>query len=296
MTQFPGYTGMFQIPSMGTVLEGVENQPWFGKWEQQMWLSDTISGATRDAANTVATLLRPGLLLGKVTSSGLIKEWNPAAADGTQNIFGVLGGIVHSQQSGTDQQRYVGFIQVAGSLYSDRLIIPGNAAEGIVGDALEFLVLAQLRRRFILDRHLTVLGDDPWTGMRMRYFTYAEDNTSHAMTLTTAEHGSHVVAQTLPSTVAQPASGTPFNNTLTALSADAVVNLPAPKRGLMFAVSQNVATRVITVKAPSGTFSVANNAALAAATGVALNPGESAKFIGIDSAQYQVLADEANTD
>lgn len=295
MTQFPGYTGMFQIPSMNAVLEGVENQPWFGRIEQQVWLPDTISGAARDAGNTVSTLLRPGLLLGKVTASGLLKEWNPACADGTQNIFGVLGGTVHAQQSGSDQQRYVGFVMVSGNLYSDRIIIPGNAAEGIVGDALEFLVLNQLRRRFLLDRHLGMLDADAFSGGRIRYFTYAE-NTANALTLTTAEHGSHVVAQYLPATVAQPANGTPFNNTLTAITNDCVVNLPAPQRGLMFHVSTNVATRKMTVKAPSGTFSVASNAALAFGTGVAVNEGESAMFVGISATQYQVLADEANTD
>src|SRR5262245_32110794 len=111
MSQFPGYTGGYAIPSMNTVLEGVENQPWFGRIEQQVWLPDTTSGAARDAGNTVTTLLRSGLLLGKITASGLLKEWNPTGTDGSEVIYGVLGGMLHAQQNAANQQRYVGFIQ-----------------------------------------------------------------------------------------------------------------------------------------------------------------------------------------
>lgn len=55
-----------------------------------LWQSTIISGASRDAGNTPTTILRPGLILGKVTASGEHEEWDADASDGTQYFVGVL--------------------------------------------------------------------------------------------------------------------------------------------------------------------------------------------------------------
>lgn len=258
---------MFAIPGMNTVLEGVENHPWWGKHEQQVWMSETLSGATRDAGNTVTTLLRPGLLLGRITTSGKLKEWNPTGTDGSENIVGVLGGVLHAQQSGSDQDRFIGFIQVAGNLLSDRIIIPGNAAEGIVGDANEFYVLNQLSRRFLLDRHLAMQVPGGISS-RFRYLTAAEI-TADAVTVTTADH----------------------NKTFLMTGGDGTTTftLPAAKKGLTFHFAANVA-QTITIALASGTLSVPGNSA---ATGVSLTTGESATIVGVAAGQYQLFGHEA---
>lgn len=264
MSQFPFYTGGYAIPSMNTVLEGVENHPWFGKWEDQVWFPVSISGAARDAGNTDTTLLRPGLLLGKITSSGLLKEWNPTGTDGSEVLFGVLGGIVHAQQAGSNQQRYLGFVMVAGTLYSDKLVVPGTAAEGIVGHAQEFNIFNQLSPRFLLDQHLH-LAANGYPGSKFRYLTAAEV-TADAVTVTTAEH----------------------RRTFLMLGADGntTFTLPAAKVGLEYTVIASVASHSAIVKAASGTFAIPGDVAVAAATGVTLAPGESATFLGYEAGKY----------
>lgn len=218
MSLFPFYAGSYAIPSMGSVLEGVENQPWFGDWTQQVWLPSSISGAARDSGNTVTDVLRPGLLLGMVSSTGLLKEWNPTGTDGSQNIYGVLGAPLKMTTGGGDQDRYVGFVQIAGNLYSDRIIIPGNSTEGIVGDNLEFLVEALLSHRFRLDRHLQFnSGNGVWVAQR------------------TISSGS-------PVTITTSLRNTLIDNS--GASGSMTYNLPSPKRGLRFlfrrATAQNM--------------------------------------------------------
>lgn len=274
MSQMPLFTGHLQIPSMNTVLEGVEIQPWWGKWEQQVWVGDTISGAARDAGNTVNTLLRPGLLLGKITASGLLKEWNPTGTDGSEVIVGVLGAVVNAQQSGSNQQRYVGFIQVGGNVYSNRLIIPGNAAEGIVGDALEYQVIQQLQCRFLLDRHLTYAGANGPSSAKFRYLTAAEI-TADAVTVLASEHGRTFLM-----------TGADGNTTFT---------LPAAKVGLTYHFFNNVATHNLVFALASGSIKLAD--ADGTATAATLQPGESCTMIGTAAGVYQMYAaTEATTD
>lgn len=259
---------MFSIPGMNTVLEGVENQPWWGKHEQQVWISEAISGAARDAGNTVTTLLRPGLLMGRVTASGLLKEWNPTGTDGSETIVGILGGIVHAQQGGSNQDRFVGFVQVAGNVYSDRVIIPGTAAEGIVGEALEFQVIQQLGARFLFDRHFHMRNAGK-EASRFRYLTAAEI-TADAVTVTTADHGKTFLMD-----------GADGNTTFT---------LPAAKKGLTFHFAANVNTHSIIIALASGTISLPGDYA---ATAVTFSEGESATVVGVTAAQYQLFGHEA---
>lgn len=49
-----------------------------------------LASTAVDAGNTPTSLLRAGMLLGKKTSDGKLYQWDAAAVDGTQNLFGVL--------------------------------------------------------------------------------------------------------------------------------------------------------------------------------------------------------------
>lgn len=268
MSQLPMYTGGYQIPGMNTVLEGVENQFWWGEIGQQIWLGDTLSGAARDAGNTVTTLLRTGLLLGKITATGLLKEWNPTGTDGSQDIYGILGGMVHAQQNGANQQRYVGFVMVGGNVYSDRIIIPANAAEGIVGDALEFAVLQQLGRRFLFDRHLTML--DP-RSLKPRPMTAAEI-AADAITVTTADHG----------------------RTFTFVGGDGAtaVTLPEPQVGLTFHFV-NLVSQTITLDMTTGKFVTPGSITQDT---ISLTVGEQVTLTGLSTTLYRAQITEAATD
>lgn len=60
----------------------------------QYQVADIVSTAV-DSGNTPTTLLRAGLIMGKVTSTGLYKEYNPTGTDGSQQAIGVLAGEIN---------------------------------------------------------------------------------------------------------------------------------------------------------------------------------------------------------
>lgn len=255
---YPFDTNDMAFPGIESVLETVQNQFWWGRAEQLTFIPATISGAARDAGNTVTTVLRGGLLLGRVTATGLYKEWNPTGTDGSEVIVGILPAPLNATDNGTNTDRWT-YIMVAGNLYSDRLLIPGEADEGIVAHAQEFNVLTQLQdRRFLLDKHLQYGNPSVF---RPRYLTAAEI-TADAVTVTTADHG----------------------RTFDLVSADGTttVTLPAAKVGLVFKVISRAA-QTTTIALASGTLVIPGNAA---ATGVSLTTGESARFIGVAAGVY----------
>lgn len=140
------FTGSFRVPVGDTaLLETYENQFWFGKYDQLTEVGMLLSGASRDVGNTNYTdMLRPGLLLGKVRATNKIKEWNPTGTDGSEIIYGVFGSSQKVTSLGSNLDRWLGPLIVGGNLKPEHLIIPGNSAKSIVGDALEYLVRAQL--------------------------------------------------------------------------------------------------------------------------------------------------------
>tara|TARA_R100001086_G_C11847533_1_gene260534 strand:+ start:4036 stop:4854 length:819 start_codon:yes stop_codon:yes gene_type:complete len=149
------FTGAFGLPSIQSALETSENVFWWGRFEQEAFIGSLIDGSARDAGNVGYTdVLRPGLLLGKVTSSGKLKEWNPDATDGTENIYGVLGYSQKMQRMGSNADRWLGWVYCWGFLKADRIYIPGNASTGISGDAKEHLVRGQLDKRFTFSDQL----------------------------------------------------------------------------------------------------------------------------------------------
>ena len=149
------FTGAFGLPSVQGALETSENVFWWGRFEQEAFIGSLIDGATRDAGNTGYTdVLRPGLLLGKVTSSGKLKEWSPTAVDGTEKVFGVLGYSQKMQRLGSDADRWLGWIYTWGFLKADRVIVPGSTDFGISGNANEHLIRAQLHNRFTFNDQL----------------------------------------------------------------------------------------------------------------------------------------------
>lgn len=115
-----------------------------------LWQSVVISGAARDAGNTPTTVLRPGLLLGKVTSSGEMKEWNPDGTDGSEWLLGVLDTELRAQDfDATDQDRVFRMLVGRAPLKARKLLIEGTA---LPGDTDEYLARRMLAKAgFVLD-------------------------------------------------------------------------------------------------------------------------------------------------
>lgn len=107
-----------------------------------LFKSVVISSAARDAGSTPTTVLRPGLLLGKVTASDEYEEWDADASDGTQNIAGInRTDITVLDQYGTAVDRVPPSVYQRGVFMASQLLIQGSA---LVGHADEFLARRQL--------------------------------------------------------------------------------------------------------------------------------------------------------
>lgn len=144
-----------------------------------LWQGAVVSGAARDAGNTPTTILRPGLILGKLTSSGELEEFDWDAADGTEKFFGVLDTELRAQDYDANNQDRVSRVIVSRAPIKARKLLVEGAA--FVGHAAEFL----LRRAMGLAGF--VFDDDPagyLAGLQMR--TVAKDA---AYTVLTSDNG-----------------------------------------------------------------------------------------------------------
>lgn len=78
------------IPGFSDAQETYESKFRWGKEGSGIVAGIQVSGAARDATGTPTTVLRPGLLLGQIAASGLLKEYSPTATDGSQKVHSVL--------------------------------------------------------------------------------------------------------------------------------------------------------------------------------------------------------------
>lgn len=147
MTTF-SYEGAYSLPGPRAALETKENQFWWGKREEQLFFPIIVGGASRDTGNTNYTdVLRSGLLLGMVTSTKKLKEWNPTGTDGSERIFGVLDLPLKMQRLGSNQDRFLAHVLVRGLIKPERLIIPGETTYGIASEDYEHVVRYQFQQR-----------------------------------------------------------------------------------------------------------------------------------------------------
>lgn len=209
------YDGAYAAPGVRTSLSTFENQFWWGAREQQTYFPVLISGAARDVGNTgYTTVLRSGLLLGRITSSGKLIEWTPAATDGSQNIFGILDLGLGMQRLAANQDRFIGQVLVRGMVDPTKLIVPGTAALSIVSTTNEFLIRAQLTQRGILIGDTIGGLDGNWFG-----------------------GWKNVMAKTADYTVTEADNNTFFTNR--GASATAIFTLPTTaKKGLRYGFYQ----------------------------------------------------------
>lgn len=89
----------------------------------------SILAATVDAGNTPTTLLRQGLILGKITATGLYTVYSPTATDGSQQAVGVLPQEINMLDPVTGSTAIrVSPIVITGPLRADALVNLDNVA------------------------------------------------------------------------------------------------------------------------------------------------------------------------
>lgn len=144
MTAFPAFINTGAFPGITAVVETTENQIWYGELRENYVDQATLSGAARDVGNTGNTdKLRAGLLLGEITATKKMKEWNPAATDGSERIAGILLGPLDTVEGGSDRDLWVAVMRM-GNVLDEGILVPGNNSFGLSGDDYEYLVAEQL--------------------------------------------------------------------------------------------------------------------------------------------------------
>lgn len=235
------FDGAYMMPGQTAERLTWENTFWFGDRALQQWTGVVLSGAARDTGNTnYTTILRSGLLLGRITATNKLVAWTPTATNGSENIFGILDLSVNTQRLGADQDRWLAYVMIGGTVKADRIIIPGNTSMGIANDTLEHVVRTQLYRRFIFS--------DQWEG-------------------TTFGGWRNIVAKTADYTVTEDDHDIYFTNR--GASGTVVFTLPTtPKKGLRYGFHV-VADQTITVAGGTADNIVAFNNATADSIGFA---------------------------
>lgn len=79
-----------QMPGVTASIQSVENTFEWGPQTPWMSVGVQLLSTAVDAGSTPTTVLRRGLVLGKVTATGLYREYLPANTDGSQFPVGIL--------------------------------------------------------------------------------------------------------------------------------------------------------------------------------------------------------------
>jgi len=193
------YEGSFGTPGLRDLLENVENQFWVGRYELQEWSGEVIDGASVDSGNTNHTGdLRAGLLMGKVTATGKVKQWDPTASDGTQNIYGILGHMQTVSYQGSTLDRLTA-IMVAGRVDPTKLLVPGSSTLGIAANANRIVIKNMLSQRFLLPRDYVSVDVGGWRNITAKTADYTVTEADHGILFTT-RGATGTVIFTLPAT------------------------------------------------------------------------------------------------
>ena len=151
------YEGVNLVPGISEAAETIAGVIAWGPVRQLLQTHAVIASTARDATtagHSPTDLLRPGLLMGKITATGKYKEWNPTATDGSQFVAGILLAEQKMQSLGGDVDRWVGYLLVGGPVKAAALKRGAPSADAFtnfVGDKYEFLARHQMRGQFRFD-------------------------------------------------------------------------------------------------------------------------------------------------
>lgn len=141
----------FATPGVGTGYTSQANQfIWGGPKAEVIEMGYQIDPAARDAGSSITTILRPGLAMGKVTATGLLKQLDVTAVDGTANFVGFIKEecpLIDSMGRALALGALVPLI-IKAPVKAKKILYLGVT---MIGHANEAAVRSRLRPRFLLD-------------------------------------------------------------------------------------------------------------------------------------------------
>lgn len=173
---FLNFTGFGGLPGAREVLETVEAAVTFGPTEyNQAFMSGIeLDGSSRDSGSSPTTLLRPGLVLGRNRTTGHYLQWDPTAADGTEQAACILLWATDSQYFNSDDNKFMGWALFGGMVKSSALIVPAGYSQ---------YAKSVLSPRFIFDDYIQ--DNAPMSALGWRNIRHRTTD----LTLTAADHG-----------------------------------------------------------------------------------------------------------
>jgi hypothetical protein len=141
----------FSTPGMGTIARSQTQQfIWGGDKAQVIEGGYQIDSASVDSGSNNTKVLRPGLAMGRITATGLLKQFDNAATDGSQNLLGFLkeetpliDSLGRTNSSGAFAQ-----VIIAAPIKAKGILIGGVT---LIGVASEAAIRAKIRSRFPID-------------------------------------------------------------------------------------------------------------------------------------------------
>lgn len=179
-------TGGFGIAGVGAAKSSISRElVWGGpsSIDHVLVAQDKIYSADiLDAGNTPTTDIRAGLLVGALTSSGELEEWDADATDGTQDLVGVVPMTFRSLDwDGVTQDRDIPGRIVRGPLKARSLLIEGTALTSHVDEFLAREALVAMG---------CILDDDPMGFLAGRFAPRRHQLvTATTKTVTESENG-----------------------------------------------------------------------------------------------------------
>lgn len=100
-------------PGLLAARETASNEFCWGPREMRLYKQVLVNSAAADSGNTPTTELRAGLAMGLIAATGLAKQWDPTATDGTQILAGYLAHTVKMVDVDAVAQAQVAFLVVS---------------------------------------------------------------------------------------------------------------------------------------------------------------------------------------
>lgn len=181
----------YGLPGQDGLTSTIENAFTIGVPWQQVEEGGRIAAATIDAGSTPTSVLRPGLLLGKITATKLYTQYDPAATDGSQVAVGILEHAVNTVNPASNTT-WITF---------GRVVLRGYVRAGNLY-GLDEQARRQLNNKFMFDDRPNQIPGGPLLVVA-KTADYTVVNGTDNETLLTNQGAGAAVVFTLPTTLAR---------------------------------------------------------------------------------------------